>query len=154
IDLLGATVVPGLTDAHAHLADIGERELTFNLEGTASLADLKNRLRERASQGTAGDWLFGRGWIESGWQPPAFPTKWDLDEAAPDRAVVLRRADGHALVANPRALRRAGIDRNTPDPVGGSILRDAAGEPTGMLIDRAQDKVLDLLPPPTEARLA
>jgi predicted amidohydrolase YtcJ len=154
LDLQGVTVVPGLTDAHAHLAEIGERELTFNLEGTASLAELKNKLHERAAQGKPADWLFGRGWIESRWTPPAFPTRQDLDAAAPDRPVVLRRADGHASVANSLALKRAGIDRNTAAPAGGSILEDAAGEPTGMLIDNAQDMVLHLLPPPADAERA
>ena len=151
IDLQGVTVVPGLTDAHAHLAAIGERELTFNLEGTASVEELKNKLHERGNQGKPGSWLFGRGWIESRWTPPAFPTRNDLDTAVPDRPVVLRRADGHAVVANSLALKRAGIDRNTADPAGGSILKDATGEPTGMLIDNAQDIVLHLLPPPTDA---
>src|SRR5882757_1559948 len=107
IDLQGVTVVPGLTDAHAHLGGIGERELTFNLEGTASLGELKNKLHQRAGEGKPADWLFGRGWLESRWTPPAFPTSQDLDEAAPDRPVVLRRADGHALVANSLALKRA-----------------------------------------------
>src|SRR5262249_10211403 len=100
IDLQGATVLPGLTDSHAHLADIGERELTFNREGTASLAQLKDQVRERAAAGKPGDWLFGRGWIESRWNPPAFPTRQDLDAVAAEQAVVLRRADGHSLVAN------------------------------------------------------
>ncbi len=151
LDLHAVTVLPGLTDAHAHLDGIGARELTFNLEGTASLADLKNRLRERAARLPPGAWLFGSGWIESRWSPPAFPTRKDLDAAVPDRPVVLERVDGHALVANSMALQRAGIDRNTTDPAGGSILKDAGGEPTGMLIDRAQDIVERLVPPPSDA---
>jgi predicted amidohydrolase YtcJ len=154
LDLRGATVLPGLTDSHAHLGDIGERELTFNLEGTASLEELKNKVHARAAHGKPGDWLFGRGWIESRWTPPAFPTRKDLDQVAPDQAVVLRRVDGHALVANSLALERAKIDRNTPDPAGGSILKDASGEPTGMLIDEAQPLVLKLLPPATDAHEA
>ena len=154
IDLHGATVLPGLTDAHAHLSGIGERELTFNLEATTSLAELKNKLRERAAQGKPGSWLFGRGWLESRWTPPAFPTRQDLDAAAADRPVVLKRADGHALVANSLALKRAGIDRDTPDPPGGTIFKDAAGEPTGLLIDNAMDRVEHLLPPPSDAASA
>jgi predicted amidohydrolase YtcJ len=150
IDLRGVTVLPGLTDAHMHLDGVGERELTFNLEGTASLEELQNKIRERAGGLPAGAWLFGRGWLESRWSPPAFPTRQDLDAAAPNLAVVLKRADGHALVANSEALRRAGIDRNTAAPAGGRILKDAAGEPTGMLIDKAQDRVEHLLPPPTD----
>jgi predicted amidohydrolase YtcJ len=151
LDLQGATVLPGLTDSHAHLGGIGERELTFNLEGTASLEELKNKLRERAAAGPPGDWLFGRGWIESRWSPPTFPTRQDLDAAAALRPVVLGRADGHALVANSLALKRAGIDRNTPDPAGGRILKDEHGEPNGMLIDRAQELVLKLIPAATAA---
>ena len=151
LDLHGATVLPGLTDAHAHLGDIGERELTFNLEGTKSLAELKNKLRERAATGQPGAWLSGGGWIESRWSPPVFPTRQDLDTAVANRPVVLKRGDGHALVANSLALQRAGIDRNTPDPPGGTIARDAAGDPTGMLIDNAMERVERLVPPPTDA---
>jgi predicted amidohydrolase YtcJ len=152
IDLQGQTVLPGLADAHAHLEGIGFRELEFNLQGTPSLADLKARLRERAKQTKPGDWLVGRGWIESRWTPQTFPTRQDLDEVVSDRAVVLGRADGHALVANSLALKRAGIDRNTPDPSGGQILKDPkTGEPTGMLVDRAMDLLEKLIPAPTAA---
>jgi len=151
VELHGLTVVPGLTDAHAHLKGIGLRELTFNLEGTASIADLKDRVRTRAAQGKPGEWLVGRGWIESRWSPPAFPTRQDLDAAAADRPVVVERSDGHALVANSLALRLAGIDGNTPDPAGGQIFKDRAGEPTGMLIDNAKALVQHLVPPPTDA---
>jgi predicted amidohydrolase YtcJ len=154
LDLHGTTVLPGLTDAHAHLGDIGRRELTFNLEGTKSLAELQNKLRERAAAGPAGSWLSGGGWIESRWSPPVFPTRQDLDSAAPNRPVVLKRADGHALVANSLALRRAGIDRNTAAPAGGTILKDAAGEPTGMLVDNAMALVERLVPAPTAAEAA
>jgi predicted amidohydrolase YtcJ len=154
LDLHGATVLPGLTDAHAHLSGIGERALSFNLEGTKSLAELQKALRERAATGKPGSWLAGSGWIESRWSPPVFPTRQDLDAAAPDRPVVLKRADGHALVANSLALRRAGIDQNTADPAGGSILRDTGGLPTGMLIDNAMELIERLLPPPTEAETA
>ena len=152
MDLQGRTVLPGLTDAHAHLSGIGFRELEFNLEGTASVADLKARLKERSAQTKSGEWLTGRGWIESRWTPAVFPTRQDLDAVVPDRAVVLGRADGHALVANSLALKRAGIDRSTPNPSGGSILKDAAtGEPTGMLVDDAMDLVNRLIPPHTDA---
>ena len=153
MDMHGLTILPGLTDSHAHLAGIGFRELSFNLEGTASVADLKDRLRERAKQGTPGEWLTGRGWIESRWTPPTFPSRTDLDEIAGDRPVFLERADGHAAVVNGLALKLARIDRNTPDPAGGRILKDpTTGEPTGMLIDNAMDLVQHLVPPPTDAQ--
>jgi predicted amidohydrolase YtcJ len=151
IDLAGATVLPGLTDSHAHLAGIGQRELEFNLEGTASIADLQARLRQRVANTTPGEWTFGRGWIESRWTPPAFPTRGDLDAVASDRPVVLERADGHAVIANSVALKLAGIDRTTANPPGGQILKDSRGEPTGMLIDRAADLVTNLIPPRSEA---
>jgi predicted amidohydrolase YtcJ len=152
IDLHGQTLLPGLTDSHAHLAGIGNRELSFDLQGTASLAELQRRLAARATQSPPGQWIVGRGWIESRWQPPVFPTKADLDSVVSDRPVVLSRADGHALLANGVALRRAGIDRHTPNPKGGEILKDAAGEPTGMLVDNAMDLVERLVPEPTEAQ--
>lgn len=154
VDLKGQTVLPGLTDSHAHLADIGFRELDFNLEGTASLADLQARLKARAAQTKAGDWLTGDGWIESRWTPARFPTKEDLDSVVADRAVVLQRADGHSVVANSLALKRAGIDRNTKSPAGGSIIKDPkTGEPTGMLLDNAMGLVKALIPERTEAEV-
>ena len=140
--------MPGLTDAHAHLAGIGFRELEFNLEGATGIADLQERLRARAAQ-TSG-WITGRGWIESRWIPAAFPTKRDLDAVVADRPVLLVRADGHAAVANSLALKLARIDRTTPNPPGGEILHEAGtGEPTGMLIDNARDLAARLVPPHT-----
>src|SRR5437879_30391 len=142
MDMHGLTVLPGLTDAHAHLAGIGFRELSFNLEGTTSVAELKSRVRQRAAEGKPGEWITGRGWIESRWTPASFPTKADLDEVAADRPVLLERADGHAIVVNSLALELAAVDRNTHDPTGGRILKDAVtGEPTGMLIDNAMELV-------------
>jgi len=154
IDLKGQALFPGFTDAHAHLAGIGFRELVFDLEGVASLAELKTRLAQRVAATKPGDWIAGRGWIESRWNPVKFPTRHDLDEVAPDRAVALTRADGHALVANSLALKRAGVDRNTPDPAGGKISKDSAtGEPTGMLIDEAMTLVQRLIPAPSDAEM-
>jgi hypothetical protein len=151
IDLAGATVVPGFTDSHAHLAGIGQRELAFDLEGTASVADLQTRLKQRAATTKPGEWIYGRGWIESRWTPAAFPTRADLDAVVADRPVALERADGHAVLANSRALELAGIGRTTANPAGGEILKDARGEPTGMLIDDAADLVTALIPTPSEA---
>jgi predicted amidohydrolase YtcJ len=150
VDLGGATVVPGFTDSHAHLAGIGQRELAFDLEGTTSVADLQARLKQRAASTKAGEWIFGRGWIESRWTPAVFPSRADLDAVVADRPVVLERADGHAVVANSLALKLARIDRTTANPSGGEILKDRQGEPTGMLIDKATDLVTRLVPPLSE----
>jgi predicted amidohydrolase YtcJ len=152
IDLAGKTVVPGLTDSHCHIFGIGEREMRLNLEGTNSLEDFLAKVRERVSQTEQGKWVTGRGWIETFWKPPQFPTRQDLDKIAPDNPIFLTRADGHAAMANSAALRIAKIDKNTVNPFGGEILRDKkAGEPTGMLLDNAQDSVAKHIPQPTEA---
>lgn len=149
IDLAGATVLPGLADAHAHLSGIGWRELHFDLTGVDSLAALQQRVRERAARDTAA-WIVGRGWIESAWTPAVFPTRADLDAVVTARPVMLERADGHAVVVNSRALEIAGITAATPDPPGGEILRDPeTGKPTGMLVDAAVDLVQQRVPAPT-----
>jgi predicted amidohydrolase YtcJ len=154
VDLKGATVFPGLADAHAHLAGIGWRELHFDLTGVESLAALQQRVRERAAT-DPGRWIVGRGWIESKWSPASFPGRTDLDAAVASRPVMLERADGHAVVVNSLALTIAGINRDTPDPPGGEILRDpATGLPTGMLIDNAVDLVQRHVPPLTNEDLA
>ncbi len=154
IDLRGRTVLPGFADAHVHLSGIGFRELNFDLEGTRSVAELKTKLKERAAREPGAGWILGRGWIESQWSPPQFPTRADVDAVVADRPVLLTRADGHALVANSRALALAKIDRSTPNPKGGEILRDAEGEATGMLIDHAMDLVRRLVPAATAAETA
>lgn len=130
--------LPNLTDAHYHLRGVGERELTLNLAPVRSLGELQATLRAWAAAHPDAEWITGRGWIETHFDPPVFPTRRDIDAAVPDRPVYLTRADGHAGIANSRALELAGITRDTEPPFGGEILRDAEGVPTGMLIDRAQ----------------
>ena len=150
IDLRGHTLVPGLTDSHCHIFGIGEREMRLNLEGTNTLGDFLNKVKARVAQTSIGKWITGRGWIETFWKPSKFPTRQDLDKIAPDNPVFFTRADGHASVANSAALRIAKIDRNTPDPFGGQILK-SSGEPNGMLLDNAQELVSRNIPKPTEA---
>lgn len=152
IDLKGATVVPGMTDAHYHLMGVGLREMTLNLEGTTSLEDFLSKVKARVDATPPGKWITGRGWIETFWKPPVFPTRQDLDRISPNNPVLLTRADGHASVVNSAALKIAGIDKTTQNPFGGEILRDkATGEATGMLIDAAQGLVRKHLPAITEA---
>src|SRR5216117_1228681 len=150
IDLRGRTLVPGLTDSHCHIFGIGEREMRLNLEGANTLGDFLNKVKARVAQTSIGKWITGRGWIETFWKPSKFPTRQDLDKIAPDNPVFFTRADGHASVANSAALRIAKIDRNTPDPFGGQILK-SSGEPNGMLLDNAQELVSRNIPKPTEA---
>ena len=152
IDLHGYTVVPGLTDSHCHIFGIGERELTLNLEGTNTLEDFLAKVKARGAQTPRDKWMTGRGWIETFWKPPRFPTRQDLDSVAADHPLFLTRADGHAAIVNSAALKIAKIDKNTPNPFGGEILKDkATSEPNGMLLDNAQELVAKNIPKPTEA---
>jgi predicted amidohydrolase YtcJ len=151
IDLQGRTMLPGLTDAHHHLSGVGFREMTLNLEGITSLPDFLARVKERVDQKKPGEWVTGRGWIETFWTPPVFPTRWDLDRIAPNNPVFLDRADGHGAIANSAALRIAGVDKSTPSPFGGEISKDKSGEPNGMMLDAAQDLVQSHIPPTTAA---
>jgi predicted amidohydrolase YtcJ len=151
IDLEGKTVVPGLTDSHCHIFGIGEREMNLNLEGANTLEDFLAKVKERVTKTERGKWITGRGWIETFWQPPQFPTRGDLDKIAPDNPVFLTRADGHAAIVNSAALKIASIDKNTANPFGGEILKDKqTGEPTGMLLDHAQELVAKNIPQPTD----
>ena len=152
IDLQGKTVVPGMADAHQHLSGVGFREMNLNLEGTTSLEDFLAKVKERVDQAKAGEWVTGRGWIETFWKPPVFPTRWDLDKISPKNPVFLNRADGHGAVANSAALKAAGIDKTTPNPFGGEISKDkTTGEPNGMLLDAAQGLVRRHIPSATAA---
>jgi predicted amidohydrolase YtcJ len=151
VDLKGAALFPGFTDAHAHLRGVGERELTLNLEGSKSAAEVTQRLKAWLAKVPPGRAVRGRGWIETGWPEARFLSRDDLDAVAPDRVVILQRADGHAVTANTAALKAAGIDEKTPAPAGGQILKDANGRLTGMLVDKAMGLVGRLTPPPTEA---
>ncbi|HKY03328.1 MAG TPA: amidohydrolase, partial [Blastocatellia bacterium] len=152
VDLRGNTVVPGLTDSHYHLSGVGAREMNLNLEGTTSLEDFLGKVKARVDRARAGQWVTGRGWIETFWSPPVFPSRWDLDRIAPNNPVYLTRADGHGAVANSAALKIAGIDKSTVNPFGGEIMKDKkSGEPNGMLLDKAQALVTTHIPAPTES---
>ncbi len=149
IDLDGAVMFPGFVDGHAHLLGIGERELTLNLEGTASVVELVTRIEAEIQGLPAGQVVYGRGWIETGWPEGRMPLASDLDQVSPDNPVILARADGHALVANSAALAAAGITDATPDVDGGAIERDENGAATGILIDNSMGQVLELVSAPT-----
>jgi len=152
IDLNGKTMVPGMTDAHHHLSGVGFREMTLNLEGVNSLEDFLAKVKARVDMTGPGEWVSGRGWIETFWTPPVFPTRWNLDKVSPFNPVILTRADGHGAVVNSVALKIAGIDKHTPSPFGGEISKDKqSGEPNGMLLDAAQDLVRRYLPPTSAA---
>ena len=151
VDLNGKTLLPGMTDAHHHLSGVGFREMTLNLEGTTSLQDFLAKVKQRVDQKRPGEWVTGRGWIETFWTPPVFPTRWDLDKIAPSNPVFLDRADGHGAIANSAALKIAGVDKNTQNPFGGEVSRDKNGEPNGMFLDAAQGLIQRHIPGTTVA---
>lgn len=151
VDLKGATVVPGLADAHYHFIGVGQREMNLNLEGITSLEDFLAKVKARVDQAKPGEWVTGRGWIETFWKPPVFPTRSDLDKIAPNNPVYLTRADGHGAVANSAALKIGNVTKDTKDPFGGQIIRDKqTGEPVGMLLDAAQGLVTRNIPARTD----
>ena len=150
IDLHGAAAFPGFVDSHCHLTELGLLEHQLNLVGTASIAELKQKLAVYAAAHPTGP-VVGSNWIETHWPEGRFPTRDDLDAVTADRPVVLTRADGHALVANSKALELGGVAASTADPSGGRILKDKDGRPTGMLVDNAQGLVQRWLPPPSLA---
>ena len=153
VDLGEATVVPGLTDAHAHVHGLGKRLSVVDLQGASSAEEAVARLAHAPQSARQGDWLLGRGWNQTQWPGAAFPDRRALDALLPTTPVFLTRIDHHAAWVNGEALRRAGISRSTPDPEGGRILRGPDGEATGVLIDNAVDLVEAVMPPPTEAQL-
>jgi predicted amidohydrolase YtcJ len=138
VDLAGGFAVPGLTDAHAHLLGLGAELDQVDLRGAASIEECVARTR---TQAPPSGWVIGRGWDQNLWPGAAMPTHAPLTEAFPERPVWLRRIDGHAGWANRAALTAAGITSSTPNPQGGEILRDGAGEPTGVLVDNAMSLV-------------
>src|SRR6266481_72909 len=152
VDLHGATTLPGMADAHQHLEGVGFREMTLNLEGITNLQDFLAKVKVRVDQAKPGEWVTGRGWIETFWTPPVFPTRWDLDKVSPNNPVILGRSDGHGTVVNSAALKIAGITKDTPSPFGGEISKDKqSGEPNGMLLDAAQGLVRRHVPPTSRA---
>lgn len=149
IDLEGRTVVPGFVDAHGHVASFARSMERVDLRGTKTYEEMIERVRKRARETAPGRWILGRGWNHEHWKVARLPHHRALSEAVPNHPVWLVRIDGHAGLANGMALRMAGIDRNTPDPKGGEILRDSRGEPTGVLVDNAMGLVARVLPDAT-----
>lgn len=149
LDGKGKTLLPGLIDGHGHVLGLGEYLNQADLRGIGSeQATVAEVARFAASQPQA-PWVIGRGWNQVLWDDKAFPDKSLLDEAVADRPVWLVRIDAHAGWANSKALAAAGISKDTLDPPGGEIIRDANGNPTGVLIDNAMQLVQQKIPAPT-----
>lgn len=145
IDLHGALVVPGMMDNHTHFV-MGSKMLTqVDLLSVKTRQQLVDTLAKGASALRPGRWLEGFGWDEQRWGGELPHRSW-IDAVTPSTPVSISRTDGHNIFVNSLALKLAGIDRNTPDPDGGKIVRDASGEPTGILRDNAMDLVTKVIP--------
>jgi len=154
VDGGGRYLLPGLIDAHGHVDNLGKLRLSADLVGSVSLDDALARVRAQAEKHPDAPWVLGRGWNEQLWPGRKSPSAAELDAVVADRPAWLRRVDGHAGWANHAALRAANITRDTPDPPGGRIERDAQGEPTGVLVDGALDLLEKSIPERSDAQLA
>ncbi|MFN0097529.1 MAG: amidohydrolase [Gemmatimonadaceae bacterium] len=153
LDLDGRTVIPGMTDAHAHVAGLGSSLRNVDLVGTTSYAQVIERVVERAKSTPKGEWIVGRGWDQNDWGDTRWPSQAELSRAVPDHPVFLERVDGHAGLVNALAFQRANVTSATKDPSGGQIIRDAQGNPDGVLVDNAQGLVERSIPGPTRAQV-
>ncbi|GLH66471.1 amidohydrolase [Geothrix edaphica] len=152
VDLPGGTLLPGLIEGHAHVGGLGALSRKVDLTGPADLDGTLTRIRAWAAAHPQG-WVLGRGWDQNRWPAKTFPKALDLDALTGARPAFLQRVDGHAAWVNSAALALAGIGPGTPDPKGGRILKDAAGRPTGILLDAATQLVEKLIPEPTSTEL-
>lgn len=147
IDLAGRLAIPGFIEGHGHLMGLGQSRLQLDLMATASYQDLIDLVAEAVADAQPGEWIVGRGWHQSKWDPapdPAvrgFQTHQALSEISPENPVLLRHASGHASFANALAMELAGVTADTPDPAGGEIIRDEAGQPTGIFVETASGLV-------------
>ena len=141
VDGRGRALLPGLIDAHGHVGELGLGTLQLDLSGTASIAELKQRLAAFASTTASPRWIIGNRWNQELFADKRFPTSADLDAAVPDRPVWLVRVDGHAAVANSAAMREAGVTPATKAPPGGRI-------ENGLFIDKARQLIEAKIPAP------
>jgi predicted amidohydrolase YtcJ len=154
IDLHGRRVVPGFNDAHVHFLSGGEQLASVQLRDTASPEEFRDRIGQFASKLRAGEWILGGDWDHERWTPARLPTRQLIDPVSHGHPVLVNRLDGHMALANTAALKLAGITRETPDPPGGMIVRDASGEPTGIVKDAAVTIVERVVPDPTPDQMA
>jgi len=146
VDLGGRTMIPGMVDAHAHVASLGDALHIVDLTGTASYDEVVARVVERAKKTPKGQWVLGRGWDQNDWGDTRFPTHDKMTAAVPDHPVYIVRVDGHAGLANLKAIQTANVTSATPDPSGGHMERTAEGSPAGVFVDNAQGLVRRAIP--------
>lgn len=145
VDLGGSFAIPGLTDSHIHLANYAREISAVNLRGAKSLDEALERIREYCAELPTDSWVLGGRWDFNAWAVPRLPTRQELDSVTGGRPAALASVDGHTTWVNTAVLRIAGITGADEDPVGGEIVRDAAGEPTGILRETARDRIKHLM---------
>ncbi len=150
LNLEGKLVLPGFNDAHVHFYQGGAHLASVKLRDAKSESEFRDRIRQFAEKLPKGRWILGGDWDHENWTPARLPTRQLIDDAAGEHPVFINRLDGHMSLANSLALKLAGVTRETPDPPGGTIVRDAAGEPTGVLKDAAMGAVERVIPPPSQ----
>jgi predicted amidohydrolase YtcJ len=153
IDAGGAAILPGLHDAHGHFAGLGASMQSIELRGTTSYGQIVDLVRARVASARPGEWIVGRGWDQNDWPDKEWPTHDALSAVSPDNPVYLTRVDGHAGLANRRAMDAAAITAATIDPDGGRLIRGAGNQPSGVLIDTAQSLVSSRIPTVSTAQL-
>jgi predicted amidohydrolase YtcJ len=154
IDLQGKRVTPGFNDSHVHFLDGGMGLASVQLRDARTPEEFRDRIRDFAAKLPKGRWILNGNWDHENWTPPALPTRQLIDAVTPDNPVFINRLDGHMCLANSLALKLAGVTRETSDPPGGTIVRDAGGEPTGVLKDAAMNYVYKVIPSPSEEVMA
>ncbi len=144
----GNTLLPGLIDAHGHVIGLGDNLSQLDVRGAKSVDDVTSKLKEFAKDKQG--WIVGRGWNQELWSDTRFPSAKDLDKIVNDRPVVLSRVDSHAIWVNSKALELAGITAKTEAPEGGEIIKDEFGNPTGILVDKAEALITKHMPAPSK----
>ena len=153
IDLHGRRVVPGFNDAHVHMFWGGQSLASVQLRDASSRQQFQQRIADFAKTRPAGEWIVDGNWDEEKWMPVELPTHEWIDEVTPNNPVWVQRSDGHMMLANSMAMKLAGVSKSTPDVPGGVIVRDKAGNPTGIFKDAAKDLVERVIPPPSESQV-
>ena len=160
IDLQGQLAIPGFIEGHGHFSGVGDAELNLKLMPTTSWDQIVSMVADAAKRAKPGEWIIGRGWHQEKWTSrpdpnvEGFPTHASLDAVSPNNPVLLTHASGHASFVNAKAMEISDINRSTPNPAGGEILKDSAGSPTGLLRETASGLVHANVGDPARARKA